>query len=246
MQFLLLLRWLLFNFIWTIISTQLFLPEHTAHCEIYWQDTDPEFPNRATLQVFILCIPFSYYKNGTCCSTNATRVVCSNWIVWWAGMHQRWCGYVLVVWCLLHNKVIKITTESGCGWCHCAPLLQHFHKLDYRCQTWMCPVAPRWPQGFNQPRGRPGSRQQWQIVLCQLPTFCLKLYHYCSATTLIPHCEFDTIRFQLNFFILQMIWLWKLQRTNMSGQLDWILSKLVLSYYAEKLPQYTFSASTRH
>lgn len=106
---------------------------------------------------YYLCIPFYYYRNGTYCSTNATRVLCSNWIMWRAEMHQRWCGYVLVVWCLLHNKVIKITTESGCGWWHCAALLQHFQKLDYRCQTWMCPVAPRWPQGFNQPRGCPSS-----------------------------------------------------------------------------------------
>lgn len=62
MQFLTLLRWLLFNFIWTIISTQLFLPEYTAHREIYWLDTDLEFPNRATLQIIFCAFHFHTIK----------------------------------------------------------------------------------------------------------------------------------------------------------------------------------------
>lgn len=161
-------------------------------------------------------------------------------------MHRRWCGYVLVVWCLLHDKVIKVTTESGCGWCHCAPPLQHFYKLDYRCQTWMCPVAPWWPQGFNQPWGRPSSRQQWQTGLCQLLTFCLKLYHYCSATTFVPHCEFDTRRFQqkflflLNDMIVKTAKNWYVRTTG----LDPLKACAVL--LRREAVQYTSSTSTRH
>lgn len=77
------------------------------------------------------------------------------------------------------------SNHSGSSSLMAARFRAALHKLDYRCQTHICPVASRWLQRFNQLKRLPVRNQSWRTDISEFYyTICLQLNRLCFSDAL--------------------------------------------------------------